>query len=229
MNRRGQFIILTAVLVTVSILILAAMTTNANVRISRSQEAFLPVSAINVMDDAPRAFKVALKLASQTYNSTGLSDDAMNLADNFIGYWLSNFTYVHGGRGVAVNVSNISLSFQWSNGTSWRSTLSGQVVIFGSAAGFSEINRTLREGVVVSDLSYDVDSVNVTAYDFGSGVGVKLNVLYIKIDDMLCLSWHSLYLGSGSTFIEGITLSPDSKIEILFSCSGILVKVLMDH
>ena len=232
MKGKGQFLILTSIMMTTAILILIAMVTNSNIRILNSQKITVPLPLINAVEDFPRALKVSLKLSSISYNSSNYNlSYANSTAYTFINNWMDNFTYIHGGRGVSVYINYFNVSFQWNSSNYWWSNATCSIIIDGKPAGFSEINKIIRYGIIITDLVKLDNQINVTAYMFNSEIPVKLKVLQVKVNGSTVNNWIQYYYGLGVNGVEidNISLNNASSIEILFEFQGILIKVHRDY
>ncbi len=249
--RRGQFVILTAVILVISILLIATVLNTAI--ISRTE--YLEINYREIVQkisiDYPKALSGALANASLTFKAKGNIGGAISNAEIWLTNWREYVVKTYAGLGVKLNVSNSMsdlVNLAWGD-YEGDSSISADIKLDLTTLGFSgwEDTRTVDLHAEVKPESVKVApdrlSFNLTLLrEDNSPVATLTNdLLEMKahfigsertFEDINASTLTLRYFGNGLYNVTSVTGKPDTTVDAFqlfaFDDSGVVVGLTVD-
>ena len=146
-RRRGQFLILTAVALVISILLISTILNNSMISRTEYLEINFREVTQKISTDFPKALGGALANASLTYKAKGSAASARSNAEIYLAKWRENVMNKYVGFGVKLNITDPIIELEWETPNEGRSFITADIELALTTLGFSGWADTRSVGV----------------------------------------------------------------------------------
>jgi hypothetical protein len=141
-SRRGQFLILTAVVLVFSIILISTVLNAAMISRTEYVETNFKEIVQKISTDFPKALGGALSNASLTYKATEDMAKAISNAEIYLANWRKNILDRYVGFGMKLDISDPIIELEWATPNEGRSSITASVELALTTLGFSGWNDT---------------------------------------------------------------------------------------